>query len=166
MKKLSALFMLVVLIGAQGCDSDDNNNNNPSGNGKFEFKANGTLYQINASVAVNKNLTVAGNTLTFGAYNAGNTQSVVGGIDGYTGTGTYDMSADMSNYIMFNINSKQYYMTGGNSLAPKAHGVVIVTDEMTSGNFKNTKGTFTGVAYAGTNDSIVITEGVFVDSDF
>lgn len=164
-KQIVILLIAVVLLAITACENDNNNNNN-TGNGKFEFKANGTLYQINAAVAVNKNLTTAGNTLTFGAYNTGNTQSVVGGIDGYTGIGTYDLSADMSNYIMFNINSKQYYMTGGNSLAPKAHGVVIVTDEMTSGNFKNTKGTFTGVAYASVNDSIVVTEGVFVDSDY
>jgi hypothetical protein len=120
---------------------------------------------MNLGVDVHENLSTTGNILNIGA-TGGGSNAAVGGINDYTGPGTYDLAANNANYIGFNLNGKTYYMTGGSPLAPKASGVWVITEEKTSGNFKNTKGTFSGVAYASANDSIVITNGVFIDDDF
>lgn len=156
---------LSLLSFSAGCHQDPDDTPTPT-TGKFEFYANGVLHQINNIVDVHKNTTTAGSTLTIGATNASSTESAIGGIDNYTGPATYDLSADISNYIGLTFNGKTYYLTGGNSLAPKSHGVVIVTDQTITGNFKNTKGTFSGVAYASSTDSVTITGGVFEDDDF
>ncbi len=163
----AVVFSLLSFPAACNRDNDDDINIDTNSNpGKFEFYANDVLHQMNKGVDVHDNTTTAGNILNVAAYNSDNTGSAVGGIANYTGPDTYDLSADSSNYIAFTINSKTYYLTGGNIMAPKAHGVVIVTDETTTGNFKNTKGTFSGVAYASSTDSVVITGGIFTDDDF
>lgn len=160
-----ALVLVVLFLSVGSCTrNDDDNNNNNGGTGKFEFYANGSLIQMSKTVAVNENLTTAGSVLTFSATNGSNA-SAIGGIDNYNGPRLYNLNEDNSNYIALSFNSKVYYLTGGNALAPQSSGVVNVTNETTTGNFKNTKGTFSGVAYASSNDSVVITNGVFEDDD-
>jgi len=164
MKKMN-LLLLLLAISVYSCNRDDDNDNGtPTGTGKFEFVGNGTLYQLNTNVQMHENATTAGNVLNVAATNT--TMAAVGGIDNYTGPRTYDFSEDNSNYIAFSMSGRTYYLTGGNALAPASHGVLTVTAETTTGNFRNTKGTFSGVAYASATDSMVITNGVFIDSDF
>lgn len=166
MRNLVYATLLVCLsLSINSCTRDDDSGNNRSANGKFEFLANGTLIQMNKTVAVNENLTTAGSVLTISATN-GAAASAIGGIDNYNGPRLYNLNEDNSNYIALSFNGKVYYLTGGNALAPQSSGIITVTDETTNGNFKNTKGSFSGVAYASSNDSVVITNGVFEDDDF
>jgi hypothetical protein len=166
MRNLSypALCLLLSFI-INSCSRNDVGDNNNTPNGKFEFYANGSLIQMNKTVAVNENLTTAGSVLTISATN-GSAASAIGGIDNYNGPRLYNLNEDNSNYIALSFNGKVYYLTGGNALAPQSSGVITITDEITNGNFKNTKGTFSGVAYASSNDSVVIANGVFEDDDF
>jgi hypothetical protein len=119
---------------------------------------------MNRMVDVNKNLTTSGNVLTITA--ADGNVGAVGGIDNYHGVGNYLLKDDSSNYISLTFNNKTYYLTGGSVLAPFSHGELYVAEEHTNGNFKNTRGTFSGVAYANSTDSVTITGGVFKDDDF
>lgn len=156
--------MSLVSIIACNRNDDDTNNPTPTNNGYFRFKSNGTQVEISKSVDVNDNKSTAALLLNIGAIAETNAFKAFGAIADFSGAATYIIENNPSSYILFTVNGTLY--TLGKGLQPKSHGTFIVTDVRETGNFTYTKGTFSGVAYASDNDSIVITNGEFKDRNF
>ncbi len=100
-----ATLLVCFSFSIHSCTRDDDGGNKSNANGKFEFYANGSLIQMNKTVAVNENLTTAGSVLTISATN-GSAASAIGGVDNYNGPRLYNLNEDNSNYIALSFNLK------------------------------------------------------------
>lgn len=144
-------------------NSSSNSNTGGQGNGKFEFKANGTLYQFNNMVGAYEDVTVSGSVLNISAAGSSGYQAL-GSISNLTAAGTSPITTGFS--LTFYFNNVAYGILPGSSMYAGSHGTIQVTEFKTVNGKRFAKGTFSGVAYRNATDSLVITDGVFQDRNF
>jgi hypothetical protein len=164
------LMVLILLNCIQCKKKNETNTSSPppsnSGtqdNGKFEFKANGTLYKFNKMVGAYENNSSTGPALQISA--SGNTgYHALGSISNFTAIETNSITSGFA--LTFFFNNVDYGILPGSSMYAGSHGTIQVTEIKTLNGKRYAKGIFSGVAYRNATDSLVITEGVFQDHNF
>ena len=157
MKHLILLLSISIII-LSACSKENN-----SDKGLLSMDINGVNWA--ASNEVGAFIQTSTNKLVIDGSNSGVILTM--GINNVTGLGTYSLTAisgDFLNYSDQNPNPNVDY----NIMAylPLSHGTLTITKllENKSG-FQGIEGTFSGVAYTGTGDSIIITNGKFRNRD-